>query len=140
DDPQSFPVGEHRVRAACAGKPPLEQSLDLIPFMPAAVHASCRALHVFGAECDGCLPLEQARKAAAKQGKTASVFLASAAQEKLALHERLRARTVLTGRWNVLTERYSRVLNAVGREAPGASASANQRLEELSLGFSNANS
>lgn len=138
DDPLSFAAGPHVVRAECAGQS-AKLELELLPFTPAAVHVACAggkpSIFTVGAACEGCASTEAARKAAAKAGREAPVFIAAAAQEKLELHERTRAHDVLTRRWNALTERYSRVLQAVGREAPGAVASANQRFEELSQGF-----
>lgn len=138
DDPQSFPVGEHVLSAACGAQAAREQTIELVAFTPAAVHASCETLTTFGAGCDGCPPLAAARKAAAKAGRQSGVFAAAATQEKLELAARTRAAGVLVNRWNALTERYSRVLQVVGREAPGAVASANQRFEELSGGFKKA--
>lgn len=141
DDPLGFAAGPHVVRAECGGNEARLQ-LELLPFTPGAVHASCAggkpSFFVVGAQCDGCVTTEAARKAAAKAGRESPIFIAASAQEKRELHERTRAHDVLTRRWNTLTERYSRVLQAVGREAPGAVASANQRFEELSQGFAQA--
>ena len=132
--PQRFPAGPHQLVVECDGKP---RGLDftLEPFTPAAVFAGCDALFVVGVVCDDCPSTDAARKTAAKAGRDSGPFIAAAAQEKLELQERKRARTVLTQRWNMLTERYSRVLQVVGRQAPGPVATANQRFEELSLGF-----
>jgi hypothetical protein len=137
DDPVSFPAGEHLARAECAGKSS-ELSLTLVAFSPAALHAGCGTFTVFGAECEGCPKVSEARKAAAKGGHSSPVFAASAAQEKLELSLRNHSAEVLLKRWNALTERYSRALQVVGREAPGAVASANGRFEQLSQGFSRA--
>ncbi len=137
DDPQSFAAGPHELVAECGGERH-ELDIDLVPFTPAAVHASCDAFFVVGARCDGCPGVEAQRKVAAKAGLDSPLFVAAAAQEKLELQEKKRAHGLLTARWNALTERYSRVLQVVGREAPGAVASANQRFEELSKGFASA--
>ena len=141
DDPLSFTAGPHVLRAECAGQKAVLE-LELRPFTPGAVHVACAggkpSFFTIGVACEGCATTEAARKAAAKAGRDSPVFIASSAQEKLELHERTRAHDVLTRRWNALTERYSRVLQAVGREAPGSVASANQRLEELSQGFAQA--
>lgn len=137
DDPQSFAAGTHDLVAECDGKQQ-RLTIDLLPFTPAAVHASCDAFFVVGARCDGCPAVDVQRRAAAKAGLDSPLFVAAAAQEKLELQEKKRAHGLLTTRWNALTERYSRVLQVVGREAPGAVASANERFEALSKGFANA--
>lgn len=141
DDPSSFAAGEHRLDAAC-GDAKVRLTLELLPFMPGAVHVACAAgkpaVFTVGVTCDGCAETAPARKAAAKAGRDSPVFVAAAAQEKLERDERSRADGVLTGRWNTLTERYARVLQVVGREAPGAVASANHRFEQLSQGFRSA--
>ncbi len=134
EDPQSFPTGPHQLVVECNGQ---ARALDfeLQPFTPAAVFAGCEALFVVGALCDACPTTEAARKAAAKSGRGSGQFIVAAAQEKHELAEKKRAHGLLTQRWNALTERYSRVLQVVGREAPGPVASASQRFEELSVGF-----
>jgi hypothetical protein len=139
DDPQSFPVGEHVIHADCKGQG-ADLRITLEPYSPAAVWATCPPSFVaFGTECDGCPPLADARKLAAKAGKDSGLLTVSAAQEKLTLLAQSRARHVLTDRWNLLTERYARLLQAVGREAPGPASSAQQRFEQLSDGFKKAN-
>ncbi|MBL8949894.1 MAG: hypothetical protein JNK82_03895 [Myxococcaceae bacterium] len=132
--PQSFFAGPHQLVVECDG-PPRGLDFTLQPFTPGAVFAGCDALFVVGLVCDDCPETSAARKTAAKAGRDSGPFIAAAAQEKLELQEHQRARSVLTQRWNTLTERYSRVLQVVGREAPGPVAAANQRFEELSLGF-----
>jgi len=134
DDGQRFAAGPHQLVVQC-GEERRALDFELKPFTPAAVHAACDGLFVVGAVCDDCPATDAARKAAAKAGRDSGPFIAAAAQEKLELAERKRAHAVLTQRWNALTERYSRVLQVVGREAPGPVATANQRFEELSLGF-----
>ena len=137
EDPQSFPPGAHLLGAECKGATHT-LTVELRPFTPAAVHAGCEAFFVVGADCEGCAPTDAARKAAAKAGRESGQFAAAAEQEKLEHQVRARAAHVLLGRWNALTERYSRVVQVVGRAAPGPVASANQRFEELSAGFAQA--
>ncbi|MBK7863546.1 MAG: hypothetical protein IPJ65_34070 [Archangiaceae bacterium] len=137
DDPQAFAATEHTAQLECGGQK-RELTFTLAPFTPAALHAGCGGFTTFALECDDCATLGEARKAAARAGKSSALFAASAAQERLAHKEKARASKLLLERWNRLTERYSRVLGVVGREAPGAVASANSRFEQLSDGFGRA--
>lgn len=156
DDLARFQPGTHTVRIECKGEAPEESAVELEPFRTAAVYAVCRpgpVIVVLGATCSECrVPAkgntveravataaldddtDAALKAAAKAGKTGLAELA-VAYARVDKTERTRQSAVSVQRWNLLTERYQRLLLAIGREAAGAVASSALRMEELGAGF-----
>jgi hypothetical protein len=140
DAPLSFKPGEHTVRVECAGAPAVEHRFYLESYQAAAVYAECstppQALF-FGAACRTCGKVadeDALRAQAAKLPKTSGLRVLSEAQQAAQRREAARQRAVLLQRWNLLTDRYFRVLTALGHDATDAVDSAHFRFEELSKG------
>ena len=94
---------------------------------------------LFGASCRSCasgaVPDEKtARAQATKAPKGSGLRTLFDAQESLQRREAARQRSVLVQRWNLLTDRYFRVLGALGYDATDAVDSAHFRFEALSKG------
>src|SRR5581483_4386780 len=92
-----------------------------------------------GAPCRSCAPgtmpdQAAARAQAAKLPKDSGLRQVSEAQQTAARREAARQRSVLLERWNLLTDRYFRVLGALGHDATDAVDSAHYRFESLSKG------
>jgi hypothetical protein len=136
DSPTHFAPGKHQVRASC-GEKISEHVITLEPYKPGAIHVRCDGVPRFtllGLGGDDAAT----RNLAAQLPKESGLRMTAAAQERLEAQEQRRRKAVLIQRWNLLTERYGRVVAVVGREAAGPLAAANQRFEELSQGFKEA--
>jgi hypothetical protein len=142
DAPINFAPGEHALHVECQGAPALEARVYLEPYQPGALFAACGSgmkLVFFGATCRGCpagtVPDEKAARAqATKAPKGGGLRTLFDAQERLQRAEAARQRARLVQRWNLLTDRYFRVLGALGHDATDAVDSAHFRFEALSKG------
>ena len=146
DDPRSFTPGEHKVKVACQGGAAVEHRFVIEAYQVGAIFAECKAdppLLFIGASCRSCAPGSQPaedaiRKQAAKAPKDSGLRSLSEAQQGLQRAETQRQCAVLMQRWNLLTDRYFRVLAALGHDATDAVDSAQFRFESLSKGITTA--
>jgi hypothetical protein len=140
DAPLSFTPGEHTVRVECAGAPAVEHRFSLEAYHAAGLYAECAgapSVLFFGAACRTCgktADEEALRAQAAKLPRDAGLRALSEAQQTAQRREAARQRAVLVQRWNLLTDRYFRVLGALGHDVTDAVDSAHYRFEALSKG------
>jgi hypothetical protein len=142
DDPRSFSPGEHKVKVACQGGATVEHRFVIEAWQVGGVFVECKpdpAFLFINASCRSCPPGSQPdedeiRKRAAKAPKDSGLRSLSEAQQTLQRSESQRQCAVLMQRWNLLTDRYFRVLGALGQDATDAVDSAQFRFESLSKG------
>lgn len=146
DEPGHYAPGEHALHVECPAAPALEARFYLEAYQPAALYAACDGgpkLAFLGTSCRSCPPgsvtdEKMARAQAAKAPKTSGLRTLVDAVEWQQRREAARQRDVLVKRWNLLTDRYFRVLGALGHDSTDAVDAAHFRFEALSKGIATA--